>query len=85
MLATLTPHLRADQAATLVRWLLWAVVAAAVCLVYFDFRSQRFSPALTDWPLVSFQFRRIQTLGLWAVWNTARMTMSSLRTRKYKQ
>ncbi|MGL1835177.1 hypothetical protein ACKVEX_16455 [Rhodocyclaceae bacterium SMB388] len=40
--------LGADQAATLMRWLLWAVLAAAVCLFYFDTRSQRFSPALIE-------------------------------------
>jgi two-component system sensor histidine kinase AlgZ len=45
------------QTATLGRWLVWAVAVAAICFVYFDYRSQRFSPALTEARLLALTAR----------------------------
>lgn len=39
------------------RWLLWAVMAATACLLYFDYRSRRFSPALTEARLMALTLR----------------------------
>ncbi len=51
------PLLREGEGDLLWRWVAWALGAGAVCLVYFDYRSQRFSPALTEARLMALTSR----------------------------
>ncbi|MBI1906541.1 MAG: histidine kinase [Rhodocyclales bacterium] len=39
------------------RWLVWAVIAASICLLYFDYRGRRYSPALTEARLMALTLR----------------------------
>ncbi len=45
------------QLGALARWLLWAIGAAGLVLAYFDYRSQRFSPSLTEARLLALTAR----------------------------
>jgi two-component system sensor histidine kinase AlgZ len=40
-----------------VRWVAWAAAAAGICLLYFDYRSRRFSPAVTEARLMALAAR----------------------------
>ncbi|NMG72239.1 sensor histidine kinase [Parazoarcus communis] len=42
------PILQGSENGSLVRWMSWALGAALVSLMYFDYRSRLFSPALTE-------------------------------------
>lgn len=51
------PFLRGIEDGGLVRWLAWALGASAVCLLYFDYRSKLYSPALTEARLLALTAR----------------------------
>ncbi|MBR0566583.1 sensor histidine kinase [Azoarcus sp. L1K30] len=51
------PFLLRSENGSLLRWLAWALGAAGVCLMYFDYRSRRYSPALTEARLLALTAR----------------------------
>ena len=51
------PLLRESEPAALWRWLAWGAGATAMCLAYFDYRSRRYSPALTEARLMALTAR----------------------------
>jgi len=51
------PLVRDTESGALWRWLAWGVAVTLACLVYFDYRSRRYSPALTEARLMALTAR----------------------------
>jgi len=57
VIAVSYPLVREGEPGALWRWLAWGTAATGACLAYFDYRSRRFSPALTEARLMALTAR----------------------------